>query len=101
MIVAATDRLVVVFLGIALGGLVYAPYPAAASTFLQQELAGGELTAGAIVWNALAGGITPVGTALGGPLIALIGPRSTLVTSAVATVLLAILFTVFIRGRGD
>ena len=101
VIVAATDRLVVVFLGIALGGLVYAPYPAAASTFLQQELAGGELTAGAIVWNALAGGITPVGTALGGPLIALIGPRSTLVTSAVATVLLAILFTVFIRGRGD
>ena len=98
VIVAATDRLAIVFLGIALGGLVYAPYPAAANTLLQHELADGDLTAGAIVWSAAAGGIVPLGTALGGPLVALVGPRSTLITSAIATVLLALFFTAFIRG---
>jgi predicted MFS family arabinose efflux permease len=98
VIVAATDRLAIVFLGIGLGGLVYTPYPAAANTLLQHELADGDLTAGAIVWSAAAGGIVPLGTALGGPLVALVGPRSTLITSAIATVLLALFFTAFIRG---
>lgn len=46
LVIAMTAQPVVVLLGIAMGGLVYAPYPAAATTFLQQELSDGELTAG-------------------------------------------------------
>jgi predicted MFS family arabinose efflux permease len=99
LVVAMTAQPVVVLLGIAMGGLVYAPYPAAATTFLQQELSDGELTAGAVAWHGVSSGVVPLGTALGGPLIALLGPRSTLAASAIATVLLAAVFTVFIRQR--
>jgi predicted MFS family arabinose efflux permease len=97
LVVAATDQPVVVLLGIAFGGLVYAPYPAASTTLLQQELSDGELTAGAVAWHGVSSGVVPLGTALGGPMIALLGPRSTLTVSAVATVLLAVVFTAFIR----
>jgi predicted MFS family arabinose efflux permease len=99
LVVAATDQPLVVLLGIALGGLVYAPYPAASRTLLQQELSDGELTAGAVAWHGVASGVVPLGTALGGPLIAWLGPRSTLTVSAIATVLLAAVFTAFIRQR--
>jgi MFS family permease len=101
IIVAATDQRVVVLLGIAMGGFVYAPYPAAATTLIQQELADTDLTSGAVAWNGVASGITPVGTVVGGPLVAFLGPRSTLAFSAIATVILAGVFTAFIgRRRG-
>lgn len=99
LVVAATDQPVVVLLGIAMGGLVYAPYPAASTTLLQQELSDGELTAGAVAWHGVSSGVVPLGSALGGPMIALLGPRSTLAVSAIATVLLAVVFTAFIRQR--
>jgi predicted MFS family arabinose efflux permease len=99
LVVAATDQAVVVLLGIAMGGLVYAPYPAVSTTLLQQELSDGELTAGAVAWHGVSSGVVPLGSALGGPMIALLGPRSTLTVSAIATVLLAGVFTAFIRQR--
>jgi predicted MFS family arabinose efflux permease len=101
LVVAATDQAVVVLLGIAMGGLVYAPYPAASTTLLQQELPDGELTAGAVAWHGVSSGVVPLGSALGGPMIALLGPRSTLTVSAIATVLLAGVFTAFIRQRRE
>ena len=101
LVVAATDLAVVVLLGIAMGGLVYAPYPAASTTLLQQELSDGELTSGAVAWHGVSSGVVPLGSALGGPMIALLGPRSTLMVSAVATVILAVVFTAFIRERNE
>ena len=78
-----------------------APYPAAATTSLQHELTDGDLTAGAVAWHGISSGAVPLGTTLGGPLVALLGPRSTLAASEIATVLVAAVFTAFIGRRGS
>jgi hypothetical protein len=98
LLVAATLLPVVIVLGIAVGGLIYAPYPAAATTLLQHQLKGDELTAGAIAWNSVASGVTPVGTLVGGPLVAVLGARGTMGVSAVATIVLAVVVTFLIRA---
>ena len=77
----------------AIGGLVYAPYPAVTTTALQKVLPTCELAAGAAGWFALLTIVTPAGTAIGGPLVATLGARVTLLGSGLATVALAVLVT--------
>jgi MFS family permease len=98
LLVAATDNLIVVLLGIALGGVIYAPYPAAATTLLQKELPGRELTSGAVIWSGVANGIVPVGMLIGGPLVGSLGPRGTMAASAAGTIGLALVVTAVAAG---
>ncbi len=89
LIAVSTRRPPVVLVGMALGGLVYAPYPAAATTLLQEHLAGDELVAAATAWTTLTIIVAPVGSMVGGPIVAAIGAQATLVASAVSTIVWA------------
>lgn len=89
LVLAATDLTPVILAAIAVGGAIYAPYPAAATTLLQRELAGAELTSGSVAWSGAANGVVPIGMLLGGPLVAGLGPRGTLAVSAIGTIALA------------
>ena len=68
-----------------LGGLIWAPYPTLITTFLQQQASGRALTALSAAWTSATMLATPLGTAVGGPLVAWTGAGDALVVSAVAT----------------
>jgi predicted MFS family arabinose efflux permease len=70
------------------GGFIFAPYPALAASLLQREAPPGALAAVSAAWNSMLLAATPVGTALGGPLVAVLGARGTLLASAAATLAL-------------
>ncbi len=94
VIVVGTTRLpVVAALGMAAGGLIYAPYPAITTTSLQRLLPSRELAAGAAGWFAILAAVTPATTAVGGPIVAAIGPRAAVLGSGIATIALALLVT--------
>ena len=75
----------------AVGGVIYAPYNSIAMAVFQDSVPPGLLArllaarAGLMIFAA------PLGTALGGPLVAALGARGTLLASALATVALAVL----------
>ncbi|MFE7096719.1 MFS transporter, partial [Streptomyces erythrochromogenes] len=72
-----------------LGGLIYGPFTALSYTLFQERTPAAWLTTVLAARSAALLTAGPVGTALGGPLIALMGPRGVLAASGVATVALA------------
>jgi predicted MFS family arabinose efflux permease len=68
-----------------LGGLIWAPYPTLVTTFLQQQASGRCLTTLSAGWTSATMLATPLGTAIGGPLVAATGAGETLLISALAT----------------
>jgi predicted MFS family arabinose efflux permease len=99
LIAASTHQPAVVLAGMALGGLAYAPYPAAANTLLQENLAHEELVAAATAWTTFTLLAAPVGSLADGPIVAAIGAQTTLVASAVSTVVLAAVVAIIMRLR--
>jgi predicted MFS family arabinose efflux permease len=96
----AVIPIVNVTLGIAaftLAGLIWAPYPILISTFLQRQASGRALTTLSAAWTSTTMLATPLGTAIGGPLVAGVGASQTLVVSALAT--LAIIPVALIARR--
>ncbi|MFD5618759.1 MFS transporter [Streptomyces yangpuensis] len=73
-----------------LGGLIYGPFTALSYTLFQERTPAAWLTTVLAARSAALLTAGPVGTALGGPLIALMGPRGVLAASGVATVALAV-----------
>ncbi|MFJ7589279.1 MFS transporter [Streptomyces sp. NPDC097617] len=72
-----------------LGGLIYGPFTALSYTLFQERTPAAWLTTVLAARSAALLTAGPVGTALGGPLIALLGPRQVLAASGIATVVLA------------
>jgi predicted MFS family arabinose efflux permease len=70
----------------AVGGLLYAPYPALSATLFQRESRPELLSQVLAARGALTVLATPLGTALGGPLTAWLGAQHTLLASAAATI---------------
>jgi len=70
----------------AVGGLLYAPYPALSATLFQRETRPELLSQVLAARAALTVLATPLGTALGGPLTAWLGAQHTLLASAAATI---------------
>ncbi|MGH7775848.1 MAG: MFS transporter [Candidatus Dormibacterales bacterium] len=68
-----------------LGGVIWAPYPTLITTFLQQQASGRALTTLSAAWTSATMLATPLGTALGGPLVAGTGAARALFVSALAT----------------
>lgn len=68
-----------------LGGLIWAPYPTLITTFLQQQASGRALTTLSAAWTSATMLATPLGTAVGGPLVAGTGAAHALFVSALAT----------------
>ncbi|MYV79518.1 MFS transporter [Streptomyces sp. SID1046] len=82
-----------------LGGLIYGPFTALSYTLFQERTPAVSLTTVLAARSAALLTAGPVGTALGGPLIALLGPRQVLAASGLATVALAVIGAA-IRVRG-
>ncbi|MFB6576288.1 MFS transporter [Streptomyces sp. NPDC056402] len=83
----------------ALGGLIYGPFTALSYTLFQERTPAASLTTVLAARSAALLTAGPVGTALGGPLVALLGPRQVLAASGIATVALAVIGAA-VRVRG-
>jgi predicted MFS family arabinose efflux permease len=83
----------------AIGGLLYAPYPALSATLFQRESPPELLSQVLAARGALTVLATPVGTALGGPLTAWLGAQHTLLVSAAATVAVGLAATALLVSR--
>ena len=70
----------------AVGGLLYAPYPALSATLFQRESPPALLSQVLAARGALTVLASPLGTALGGPLTTWLGAQHTLLVSAAATI---------------
>ncbi|HVC39324.1 MAG TPA: MFS transporter [Candidatus Dormibacteraeota bacterium] len=80
------DSVFVGFAALAVGGLVYGPFLPLKKTIIQRHSPPGSLTALAAASAILTLPASPIGTALGGPLVATIGPAPTLLASGLATI---------------
>ena len=83
----------------AVGGLLYAPYPALSATLYQRESPPELLSQVLAARGALTVLATPLGTALGGPLTAWLGAQHTLLASAAATIASGLAATAFLTRR--
>jgi MFS family permease len=80
---------IVGFIALAVGGLIYGPFLPLKTTIIQRHSPPGSMTTMAAASGVLTVPASPIGTALGGPLVAAIGPGSTLLASGLATVVAA------------
>src|SRR5215468_3369342 len=83
----------------AVGGLLYAPYPALSATLFQRESPPELLSQVLAARGALTVLAAPLGTALGGPLTAWLGAQHTLLASAAATVAAGLAATALLTGH--
>ena len=83
----------------AVGGLLYAPYPALAATLFQRESPPELLSQVLAARGALTVLAAPLGTALGGPLTAWLGAQHTLLASAAATIAVGLAATALLTAR--
>jgi hypothetical protein len=81
----------------AVGGLLYAPYPALSAALYQRESPAQLLSQVLAARGALTVLATPLGTALGGPLTAWLGAQRTLLASAAATIASGLVALALIR----
>jgi MFS family permease len=100
------DSSLVAFAALAAGGLLYGPFVPLKRAVIQRSSPPGRLAAIAAASAMLTTPASPLGTALGGPLVAAVGPSLTLLTSGLATVVAALAATQILlmsrrRGRGQ
>jgi predicted MFS family arabinose efflux permease len=84
----------------AAGGVIYAPYNSLAMAVFQDSVPTRNLTSVLAIRSGLMIVATPLGTALGGPLVDALGARGTLLASALTTVALAVLAALAGAARG-
>jgi len=77
--------------GFAIGGVIYAPYNSIAMAVFQDRAPAGSLARLLAARSGLMIVAAPIGTALGGPMVAGLGARGTLLVSALTTLALALL----------
>ncbi|WP_328454765.1 MULTISPECIES: MFS transporter [unclassified Streptomyces] len=77
----------------ALGGVIYGPFTALSFTLFQDRTPAAWLTTVLAARGAALLTAAPVGTALGGPLTAALGPRLVLAASGITTIVLAVVAT--------
>jgi MFS family permease len=83
----------------AVGGVIYAPYTSISVAVFQDASPAGALAPVLASRAALVIVSTPLGTALGGPLVATLGARGTLLASALATLALAAVALALLAAR--
>jgi hypothetical protein len=88
VLLAFAPAVPVAVLAFAIGGLIYAPFTPIVYTLVQSVLRPDEQQPVVTLWTAGATLSGPVGLAVGGPLVGLVGPRGGLVVSAALTIAL-------------
>ncbi|GHJ44176.1 hypothetical protein Cs7R123_15180 [Catellatospora sp. TT07R-123] len=86
-----TTSVWVTMAGMALGGIIYGPFPAFNVTLFQTAADPADLPAVLAARGSVMVAAAPIGAALGGPLVGRLGPADTLLASGAATVGLAAL----------
>ena len=71
-------------------GIIFGPYAAVCATTLQREARPQDLPALSAAWASVVVAATPVGTAIGGPIVQRFGAETTALTSGLLTVALAV-----------
>jgi predicted MFS family arabinose efflux permease len=89
VLLAFAPAVPVAALAFAIGGLIYAPFTPIVYSMVQSVLRPDEQQPVVTLWAAGATVSAPIGLALGGPLVDLVGPRGGLVLSAALTIALA------------
>lgn len=89
VILGYTNYALIALAAMAFGGLVYGPYQAIIATVIQAETLPEDLSQVGAAWASILLGASPVGIALGGPLVSALGPTDTLLLSGLATISLA------------
>lgn len=84
------DSSVVGFAALTVGGLVYGPFEPLKQTIVQRHSPRAALPALAAASALLTVPASPIGTALGGPIVAALGPGGTIFWSGLATILAAL-----------
>jgi MFS family permease len=82
-----------------LGGAIYGPFVALSVTLMQAKSPPQHLAEMLAARSAALLTASPLGTALGGPLTAALGPRATLGASGLATVVLGVVASAFLLAR--
>jgi hypothetical protein len=96
-----TDAVPPGLVGFAIGGLIYGPFTAIGTALFQRSSPPHLLSRVLATRSALTTPSTALGTLLGGPVVAAIGGRHTLLASAVLTVALGILVALVTRERAQ
>lgn len=91
----------VTVLSFALGGLIYGPFIPLTYALFQSSTPAANLADVLAARSAVVMVSTPLGTAVGGPLIAALGATGTLVASGVATIALAVAASLLWKERSD
>ncbi|KUL30935.1 MFS transporter [Actinoplanes awajinensis] len=94
-----TDAVLPGMLGLAFGGLIYGPYTAISTALFQRGTPPEALSRVLAARAALTVPATSVGTLLGGPMVAALGGRTTLLLSGVCTVGLGLAVGLAVRHR--
>jgi MFS family permease len=87
-----------------ISGIIFGPYAAVCATALQSEARPQDLAPLSAAWASIVVAATPVGTAIGGPIVQRLGAEATAVTSGVLTVAVAAcagLAAAVARGSGS
>jgi len=92
-----TDAVLPGLVGFAVGGLIYGPFTAICTTLFQRSAPPHLLSRVLASRTALTTPSTALGTLLGGPIVAAIGGRSTLLASALLTIALGLVVAVVSR----
>jgi predicted MFS family arabinose efflux permease len=82
-----------------LGGAIYGPFVALSVTLMQAKSPPQHLAEMLAARSAALLTASPLGTALGGPLTAALGPRATLSASGLATVVLGVVASALLLAR--
>ncbi|HZE38912.1 MAG TPA: MFS transporter [Stackebrandtia sp.] len=85
--------------GLTIGGVIYGPFGALSVTLMQETAPPRHLASMLAARSAVLLTASPIGTALGGPLTAAIGPRLTLGASGLGTVALGVVACVALLAR--
>lgn len=95
-----TPALTPTLIGFGIGGLLYGPYLALSYTLFQNQTPPHAMTSVFAARSALVVAASPLGTAVGGPLTAVVGARTTLFISGLATIALGVLASpIAVRSR--
>ncbi|WP_249713806.1 MFS transporter [Rhizomonospora bruguierae] len=89
----------VTMVSFALGGLIWAPYPATSTALFQRSTSTDQLPQVLAAQGGLLVVALPMGTLAGGPLATVFGGRGTVLLSAVATIALGLVAAVLARPR--
>jgi MFS transporter len=93
-----TDAVAPGLVGLAVGGVIYGPFTALTTALFQQTSPPAVLSRVLAVRSALTAPSAALGTAAGGPLVAAIGGRATLLASALTTIALGVAVGAVVAG---